>query len=345
MAILDELLIAYVLREVLQALSYLHNQNRMHRDIKAANVLLSRQANVKIADFGVAGQLTGTLAFKSKTFVGTPYWMAPEVIQSSEGYTKTADIWSLGITAIEMAQGRPPRSDMNPMKVLLMVPESEPPELEGPFSSAFKEFVRLCLTKNPEERPSAHELLAHEFVRTATAPPDLTSQVNNTGSMLCLESCIRLWLLQHVVHRFHSSIAASVDRRDLLKLNGILASLVAGLHIISEHSASIMYLLQILSDWGLLFVQTSNEMFKGTLESPGSGMNWGNTLEGGPISPVHESSLFSGGTMKRETGSRPSLAQALMTQSSLAGSEAALNSRYTDPSSPIPQPTPQTEVT
>ena len=243
MAPLDELLIAFVLREVLQALAYLHDQNRMHRDIKAANVLLSRQAKVKIADFGVAGQLTGTLAFKSKTFVGTPYWMAPEVIQSSEGYTKTADVWSLGITAIEMAHGRPPRSDMNPMKVLLMVPQADPPELEGPFSDCFKEFVKLCLTMDPEQRPPAHALLTHDFVRRATAPPDLASQVRHIGrGRLFRRGYVVRWLpLWHDVLRFLSfSVDPHVPNDPLrfLAPNGISASIVARRRV-SEFRVSI----------------------------------------------------------------------------------------------------------
>ncbi|WIA42919.1 hypothetical protein OEZ86_008833 [Tetradesmus obliquus] len=181
---LDEGCISFILARVLGALVYLHGMGRLHRDIKAANILLSGEGAVKMSDFGVSGQLSGTLGYRRRTFVGTPYWMAPEVIESSEeGYSHKADIWSLGITAIEMACGAPPHADMHPMRVLFLIPRDPPPSLEGPFSEAFKSFVATCLQKDPALRPNAEQLFEHPFIAAApsAAPPQLLLRVADLG--------------------------------------------------------------------------------------------------------------------------------------------------------------------
>ncbi|UMM41360.1 hypothetical protein L5515_017651 [Caenorhabditis briggsae] len=164
---LSEKEISAVLRDTLKGLQYLHDLKKIHRDIKAGNILLNTDGIAKLADFGVAGQLTDTMA-KRNTVIGTPFWMAPEVIEEI-GYDTKADIWSLGITAIEMAEGRPPYSDIHPMRAIFMIPTKPPPTFKKPeeWSSEFNDFIRCCLIKKPEERKTALRLCEHTFIENA----------------------------------------------------------------------------------------------------------------------------------------------------------------------------------
>lgn len=169
--------IATILCDTLKGLEYLHLRRKIHRDIKAGNILLNSEGHAKLADFGVAGQLTDTMA-KRNTVIGTPFWMAPEVIQEI-GYDCVADIWSLGITALEMAEGKPPYGDIHPMRAIFMIPTKPPPSFRKPdqWSTEFIEFVSLCLVKNPEDRATATNLLQHEFIGNAKQPSILSQMI------------------------------------------------------------------------------------------------------------------------------------------------------------------------
>ncbi|XP_053984031.1 mitogen-activated protein kinase kinase kinase kinase 5 isoform X9 [Hylaeus anthracinus] len=188
---LSEIQIAYMCRETLLGLAYLHSMGKMHRDIKGANILLTESGDVKLADFGVSAQITATIN-KRKSFIGTPYWMAPEVaaVERKGGYNQLCDIWACGITAIELAELQPPMFDLHPMRALFLMSKSgfKPPTLKDrdKWSPTFHNFVKVALTKNPKKRPTAEKLLQHAFFQGEMSKRlalELLQKVSNPSHM------------------------------------------------------------------------------------------------------------------------------------------------------------------
>ncbi|XP_064647040.1 myosin-IIIa-like isoform X3 [Lineus longissimus] len=184
---LKELMIGHIIKETMSALKYLHESHVMHRDVKGHNILLTRDGRIKLVDFGVSGHLQGPHG-RRNTSVGTPYWMAPEVIaceqQIEYEYDVRCDTWSLGITAIELADGEPPLTDLHPMRALFRIPRNPPPKFKNieNWSTSFQDFVRSCLVKDFEKRPHIGDLFKHPFIKQV--PEDVSELTKELEEMI-----------------------------------------------------------------------------------------------------------------------------------------------------------------
>jgi len=181
--------VAEVVRQTLEGLAFLHSKHKIHRDIKCANLLLNNNGIIKIGDFGVSKQVDQNQV-NNQTKIGSPCWMAPEMLEEEGGtYNELVDIWSLGITAIEMAEGKAPYSELSPFAVLVHITKNSPPKLQEPdeFSPEFSDFIAACLTKDPKQRPSAKDLLNHPFIQKGGGPQILIDMLHASPEELTEE--------------------------------------------------------------------------------------------------------------------------------------------------------------
>ncbi|GMM35350.1 putative serine/threonine protein kinase [Saccharomycopsis crataegensis] len=203
---LEERYVGIITRELLIALSFIHKAGVIHRDIKAANVLVTKEGNVQLCDFGVAAQLTANNS-KRNTMAGTPYWMAPEVILEGTTYSFKVDIWSLGITVYELVTGNPPYCDKDAKWAMQLIAKHKPPRLQSnKFSPLLKDFVAACLDENPQERPMADDLLKNKFIRH-----------HKNSSTAILKEIITRYLLWREKKASRDSIAILNQNPDALK--------------------------------------------------------------------------------------------------------------------------------
>lgn len=221
---LEENLIKILIASALLGLDSLHKKKLIHRDIKAGNILLTRSGHAKLADFGVSAQLT-TMVQKRDTVIGTPFWMAPEVIQEAK-YDYKADIWSLGITLIELADREPPFANIHPMRAIFMIPSRPPPTLhrESAWSADMVSFLKRCVVKNPDDRANAAELLEHPFVKNEVAKLQATKP---RGFSPALKELVEACIDEIVVHREEEAnkMAAEATESTMKRPNGDTAVL------------------------------------------------------------------------------------------------------------------------
>lgn len=200
---IDEKYLGVIIREILVALVFIHKDNIIHRDLKAANVLITNYGHIKLCDFGVAAQLSAA-NYKRQTIAGTPYWMAPEVIMEGVYYNTKADIWSLGITVYEIATGNPPYCDIEAPRAMQLITKCKPPRLEGrAYSPLLKEFIAVCLDEDPEARPTSEELLVSKFIKS-----------HRGSSVTILKELISRYLLFSEKHKSREGLMINLEDED-----------------------------------------------------------------------------------------------------------------------------------